>query len=155
MILYYDRQGNPLTIDQYLAMFEGSAEDFWRYKRVAETTVGKFLWVSTVWLGIDHGYRLSADEDNYRPLIFETMIFAKWDYSELGVWRYSTEAQALAGHDQAVARAREKYHGWVKHARDERRARMKQWIKARDEELRQDSDGFLPEWTLRRGPRLA
>jgi hypothetical protein len=49
--------------------------------------------VSTVWLGIDH-----AREG--RPLIFETMVFPDEDnYSELDVARYSTRAEALAGHD--------------------------------------------------------
>ena len=99
MSLYYDRQGNPIT----MATWAETAEDISR-KRVAEATVGR-LWVSTVWLGLDHGF------GDGPPLIFETMIFAvdgedvNWtvEYCE----RYSTEAATLAGHERAVAWAGE------------------------------------------------
>lgn len=57
--------------------------------------------VSTVWLGMNHEWR-----DGHPPLIFETMVFGgePWDGYML---RYTTEAQAVAGHDQLVARIRE------------------------------------------------
>lgn len=61
--------------------------------------------VSTVWLGIDHGFGFSNV-----PILFETMIFAPGDvtvgagdgldqYQE----RYPTEEAAQAGHDRALA----------------------------------------------------
>jgi hypothetical protein len=79
------------------------------YKIVKQefTPDGKF-WVSTVWLGLNHGFHRTA-----RPLIFETMVFeAKFtkeppskyfpkgheyrkDYEQQ---RYATEAAALKGH---------------------------------------------------------
>jgi hypothetical protein len=47
-----------------------------------------------VWLGFDHGF-------GGAPLIFETMIFG-YDGDDQQ-WRYSTEREALKGHDRAVA----------------------------------------------------
>lgn len=118
---YYDRQGNVLTADQWLALFRDDA-DYYKQKRVAETTVGQ-LWVSTVWLGLNHQYGSGP------PLIFETMIFPRWDYGELYMDRYSTEAEALAGHERAVAWAKAKHHGLTKMARDEKRRKMKEFAR--------------------------
>jgi hypothetical protein len=95
MIDYYDRQGNPITQDRYIKLFEDMA-----YKRVAETMVGPY-WVSTVWIGLDHGF------GNGEPLIFETMVFHKdkgWLDEDMD--RYSTEAEALEGHERMVERWR-------------------------------------------------
>jgi len=46
--------------------------------------------VSTVWLGLDHGYGGGP------PLIFETMVFG--GAHDEDQWRYPTEVEALAGH---------------------------------------------------------
>lgn len=83
------------------------------YKRVAETTIAG-MWVSTVWLGLDHGFSFLPGDDR-RPIIFETMIFdhsgdepggegvadwlGAWDGQ---CWRYATEAEAIAGHAEVV-----------------------------------------------------
>lgn len=59
--------------------------------------------ISTVFLGLDHGWGRSQ-----RPVLFETMIFGPgkgdtaWDFQE----RYCTEAQALEGHERARAHVR-------------------------------------------------
>jgi hypothetical protein len=113
MLPYYDRQGKPITAEQWSALRTSE------YKRVAETTIGP-LWVSTVWLGIDHGFEIRGRK--HRPVIFETMIFpadgqvvkdSRRDdeakivaalHPELrglidNQWRYCTEAEAIAGHD--------------------------------------------------------
>lgn len=93
--LWYGRDGRTMCtrcVDPLLANFE--------YKRVAYTDLD-VAEVSTVWLGIDHGFGRS-----HVPLIFETMIFAASDELDQQTWRYPTEAAALAGHDQAVAWAR-------------------------------------------------
>lgn len=54
--------------------------------------------VSTVWLGNDHQF------GDGPPLIFETMIFAADEDSELSEWqnRYSTEEEAFEGHKKVV-----------------------------------------------------
>jgi predicted cobalt transporter CbtA len=50
--------------------------------------------VSTVWIGIDHRFG-----DDGPPLIFETMVFNRAEgWGELDCERYSTEAEAVAGH---------------------------------------------------------
>ena len=69
------------------------------YKRVAETTLSDGKWVSTVWMGMDH----SCDEDG-PPLIFETMVFERGGSGDVDCERYSTEAEAVAGHEAMVAK---------------------------------------------------
>jgi hypothetical protein len=80
---YYDRQGTPMTLDEWV--YEHSGE----YKRVALDERGDVR-VSTVWLGLDHNWGSGP------PLIFETMVFGG-DHDE-EQWRWATEAEALAGH---------------------------------------------------------
>lgn len=46
--LTYDRQGAPISMRRWGQLH--ADED---YRRIAETCHG-YLWVSTVWLGIDH-----------------------------------------------------------------------------------------------------
>lgn len=60
--------------------------------------------VSTVFLGLDHGYKENS------PVLFETMIFGTSlnDYQE----RYRTWDEAIAGHGRALARARQSR--WIK-----------------------------------------
>jgi hypothetical protein len=68
-------------------------------RRVARTKLGKYL-VSTVFLGIDHGF------NSPRPILFETMVFSshtppdkKWDHQQR---RYGSIAAALSGHREMV-----------------------------------------------------
>lgn len=69
-----------------------------KHQRLAETTLPDGKWISTVWLGLDHGQW-------GRPLYFETMVFPKQgDFTELECERYSTEEEALAGHAAVVAK---------------------------------------------------
>lgn len=86
---YYNRDGSPMTMAQWAESFRDPAQ-----KRVAHDTVGDAE-VSTVWLGLNHAW------DDGPPLIFETMVFG----GEHSDWqdRYSTEAEALAGHQRVVA----------------------------------------------------
>ena len=104
MIGCYDRQGKPISDTlEWARLFEDKV-----YQHVAETTLPNGKWVSTVWLGLNHRY---ADGP---PLIFETMVFAvegQWD--ERDCKRYSTEQEALTGHEAMVKK-------WSqKEARDE------------------------------------
>lgn len=97
MSLYYDRQGQPITLDQWAERVEAS-------RHVARDDVvtphGRCLWVSTVWLGLDMNLGLGDV-----PLIFETMAFE--GHNPLVCQRYTTEAQALAGHAEVVHAAHE------------------------------------------------
>lgn len=92
---YYGRDGKAIPMCEWAVRFEDL-----EYKRVAQTTIGPW-WISTVWLGLDHGFLEG------RPLIFESMIF--WHGPEGGepdhdrpMERYTTEAQARRGHASIV-----------------------------------------------------
>lgn len=87
--LYYDREGKP--IDDLVEW--GRLLGDLKY-RVVEAVESDGVRVSTVWLGIDHSHGEGP------PLIFETMIFGgpHDGYQE----RYSTEAEARAGHAEAL-----------------------------------------------------
>ncbi|MES2360001.1 MAG: hypothetical protein V4529_16800 [Gemmatimonadota bacterium] len=71
-------------------------------RRIAETNVGDVR-VSTVFLGLDHSWGSGP------PLLFETMIFGGAHDEEQ--WRYSTRAEAVAGHAAAVKLAGGSAHG--------------------------------------------
>jgi len=119
---YFDRKGNPISMRDWTRLW-----DNFEYRSVGHTIVGDYE-VSTVWLGLDHGWGRSRR-------IFETMVFrtsapdfhlfehlpedwdiAKdgipdevWDerpevtrYTDLDCERYATEKQALAGHKKIV-----------------------------------------------------
>jgi hypothetical protein len=114
----YDRCGNPITMGRWLDLNRD-----WSYKRVRETVVADVWRVSTVWLGIDHGFGWGP------PLTFETMVFELAEshgyMPEVPAWgllahaytfhesvmddlqaRYSTETQAVEGHEATVREAR-------------------------------------------------
>lgn len=96
---FLDKQGNPLTIDEYETLF--SRED---YKILKQTHVNGRYFVSTVWLGINHAY------GDGPPMIFETMVFHSCkneqitDLGELDMERYATEKEALEGHENMCKR---------------------------------------------------
>jgi hypothetical protein len=92
---YYDKQGNRLARGQYLELLETIGPD---YKQVAVTEIGDVL-ISTVWLGMDHGY------GDGEPMIFETMQFGGECDSDME--RYSSLEEAQAGHDAWVRRIQE------------------------------------------------
>lgn len=102
--MYYKRNGEPYPDGMSGVMQWG--EDFKNpaIKIVKQETLPNGLFVSTVWLGIDHNHY----EDDC-IIIFETMVFQKGDEEEkLGEEvfcdRYSTEAEALEGHKAVVER---------------------------------------------------
>lgn len=66
---------------------------------VEQTNVGEHMWVSTVFLGLDHSFGAPGP-----PILFETMIFCG-DESE-DMWRYSTWDDAVTGHAMAVKKAK-------------------------------------------------
>lgn len=97
--LYYDRATQPISMLRFgeLAKQDG-------YRQVARDFVERRYLVSTVWLGIDHSYRGGP------PVIFETMVFdARGGDTPIGdelpeyTDCYSTEAEALAGHQRVLA----------------------------------------------------
>lgn len=101
---FYDRQGHPITFARYAWLIETSARgEQPDYRRVAQDSVGLY-WVSTVWLGIDNSFGFGGR--GTRPIIFETMVFLAGTPKDMNMNRYSTEAEALAGHEATVAEIR-------------------------------------------------
>lgn len=92
--MYYHRDGTPAN---------GIEDTDWSEegRRVAydEVVVGGHVLfrVSTVFLVINHQF------GDGPPLLFETMVFGPETWHDDYCERYSTEAQAVAGHDQALA----------------------------------------------------
>ncbi len=92
--------------------FQQANQDGVRGRRVAKTTIwpvegdrARYVEVSTVFLGLDHGYWGV-------PLLFETMVFPSAEYAGLDMpngeglreycERYATWAEAEAGHKRIV-----------------------------------------------------
>lgn len=104
---YYQRDGKPYPNNQHNAALFAWAKDMEDPKKkiVKQDNVGLFgaFWVSTVWLGLDHNFFSG------KPIIFETMVsccFPKVNWfacSDLDQDRYSTEKEALKGHEVTVA----------------------------------------------------
>jgi hypothetical protein len=89
---YYKRDGTPVA--DYSEARGGD-------HRVGEDYVDGYC-VSTVHLGLNHQFGEGP------PLIFETMVFAAkgseiTSFMDLYCVRYSTEAEARAGHERVVA----------------------------------------------------
>ena len=91
---FYHRDGTPIagqSVLDWAIEFEKKKERIVRQE--------KNIWgekISTVFLGLDHNYGLDGP-----PLIFETMVFHKGG-SDCFMDRYSTEAEAIHGHEHAV-----------------------------------------------------
>ena len=89
---YYDKEGKQVSLREWIEIMEDPT-----YRRVAETTLPGGTWVSTVHLGLDHGFGHGP------PLIFETMVFPnRENLAEQDCARYATQAEAIAGHATMV-----------------------------------------------------
>lgn len=94
---YFNRAGEQLTLMEWAHLRETSGME---YLRVAHTMFAEAVEVSTVWLGLDHSFTGQGP-----PLIFETMIFGH-TLLDAQLWRYTTEDEARAGHEEVVALVR-------------------------------------------------
>lgn len=94
--LYYLLDGEtprPVSAEEWSARFDAEPE----HRRVALTFVTPTVYVSTVFLGIDHGFGRRPEDP---PVLFETMVFGTDDQEQ---WRYTSLAAARAGHGEVVA----------------------------------------------------
>lgn len=92
---YREIDGTPVPCDGVLewGRWYGTAD-----RKVARTQVGE-LSVSTVFLGIDHSFGEGDD-----PILYESMVFGPEGSPHAGeMIRYSTRAEAMAGHLALVA----------------------------------------------------
>ena len=90
---HYGRDGKPCTRDEWGRDHEDREKKIVRVEEVCGATV------STVWLGLNHNW------GDGPPLIFETMVFGGALDEEME--RYSTEAEAIAGHEVMVKKVRD------------------------------------------------
>lgn len=88
--------GDPRFGQRWAALARGDPDP----NRVERTTVGEWE-ISTVFLGIDHGFGVG------KPVLWETMIFGPEPLTD---WceRYTSKADALAGHARAVEMVKDK-----------------------------------------------
>jgi len=95
--IYYDRQGQPMTMHQWAEKFHDE-----HYTHLARDVIGPdepldpapLITVSTYWLGVNPNWR------NEEPLIYETLIIGgQYDATAM---RYATETQAREGHQRVV-----------------------------------------------------
>lgn len=92
---YYDMEGKPMDLLEWgKALEEGD-----RHLGATNLWFGK-IWVSTVWLGLNH--RFTEDGP---PLIFETCVFVRKGDSTI-VGRYAYKEQAEENHKYWVRRLR-------------------------------------------------
>lgn len=96
--MYFGLHGEPITLMEWSALLH----DLDR-RRIGHDVI-EGVEVSTVWLGIDHGWGLGP------KLLFETMTFAHVD--ELAGWcrRYPTRELAELGHEQVCEEVRQAVH---------------------------------------------
>jgi hypothetical protein len=87
---WMDKEGNPID-----ALTWGRLHEDESYMRIgSDSLLGNSIWVSTVWLGINHNFSRQGP-----PILFETMVFAKHGMMiDLYCQRYSTEDEAKEGH---------------------------------------------------------
>ncbi len=96
MHLHYilDENNNPIPEDddiKWAKFFEDRTK-----RTIARTIMGKYA-ISTVFLGIDHGYLPESP-----PILFETMVFVSGDDSGIFQERCSTYEDAVSQHISAV-----------------------------------------------------
>ena len=94
--MFYRKDGTPYTGETRLSDFAKDFEDM-AYRRIGFTSLANGIEISTVWLGIDHGFG-----NKYRPLIFESMAFHNGRGGDLECWRYATLEEATIGHKWMV-----------------------------------------------------
>lgn len=87
-----DEQGNPQPCEDLLtwAKWHEGAD-----RQICKTEAEDGTLVSTVFLGLNHAFHDGP------PLLFETMIFG--GAHDLYQDRYATKAEAIEGHERAVA----------------------------------------------------
>jgi hypothetical protein len=102
---YLDEMGEPVGVPfgdpKLYAWWEVRDEPGPRNRRVASDTVGH-LWVSTVFLSIDHQFGMGP------PVLWETMIFNnRTGESDLYCERYTSREEAERRHVEIVGLLRE------------------------------------------------
>ena len=88
--MYYDKKGQKINLETWHALL---MEPNYKFIKVTEVANVK---VSTVWLGLDHGFY------EKHPIIFETMTFPGNDCE-----RYCSLEEAIIGHEKMVEQVKQ------------------------------------------------
>ena len=86
---YYDKEGESISLKDWAKLSEDQ-----EYGKIAWTELPNGPLVSTVWIGLAHGYGPIG------PWIFETMVDKGDGWDEQ--YRYFTKEEALRGHKARV-----------------------------------------------------
>lgn len=103
----------PCTLTEWIeAMGPMSPEQADESRRIDRTPIGDDIWVSTVFLGLNHGH-------GGPDLWYETMVFAdRHPAIDQDCTRWTTRAEAVEGHGDVVRRITE----WLAAQLDTRKA---------------------------------
>lgn len=97
---FYNRAGEPITAEEWATAMKAPA------KTVEFTAVAEVWDVSTAWLGLDHDFVGAGP-----PRIFETLVVERVTREVVLTRRYSTEIEAIAGHEEIVTELRRRLEG--------------------------------------------
>ena len=91
---FYGLDGQPITMEEWGDLAKSGE------RIIEQTTLPNGAWVSTVHLGIDHGWGEGP------PIIFESMVFARAEdvSDDLDQQRYATLEEARSGHALLVTK---------------------------------------------------
>jgi hypothetical protein len=104
--MYYllDEQGNPYPTEDSHAVEALLGAIDKRRVAVTEGTYGHHkMLVSTVFLVIDHNFRITPEEKASPPILYETLLFIDGNTIGNSTRRYETKEQALEGHKDAAS----------------------------------------------------
>lgn len=94
-LLDENKKPYPVEIEQV------TSENMAPFKIVQQDTLDNGLFVSTVFLGLDHGFG-NRNREGYKPVLWETMIFNDNDTTQDYQERYTSYEDAVAGHQRAL-----------------------------------------------------
>ena len=96
----------PATMEEYHSWAYTTNEDCVSCKTLAAIVgqdIIRGMTVSTVFLGLDHGFPVTGSKEDSRPVVFETMVFVAGTYQDEAMWRCCTWAEAEEQHKEAIA----------------------------------------------------
>jgi len=86
-----DQNRTPILVEDIIQWGRFLEQD-----RRVDLTIINGASISTVFLGLDHGYG-----DHIHPVLYETMVFSRNE--DEPCWRYTSEEEARIGHLKVVA----------------------------------------------------
>jgi len=101
---YYDRNGNPITIEEWTTLF--ADKDYRLLKKSKHKEGKKEFILSTVWLGINHSFNDGIE--TFETMAFElkppswNSVIGEVNFDDLACRRYGTESDAISDHKSTI-----------------------------------------------------